>query len=191
MVLQLMREEDIPEIYSIYQNNLLTSSALLDTAIPSISDFTEQLIENSSNYPTILLKEHGEIIGIAFSKKCNDRTGCAWNCLISIYIKPEYRHQDLGKALITAAIDLLSLQGYYNVICHITLPDEDTLGFFTLQGFTVEGINQNYGFKNGRWHDRAVLKRNLLEYSEPEHKPKSIREISKEALDAVFAKGLI
>ncbi len=191
MILQLMKEEDIPEVYSLFHNNLLESTALLETELPPITEFTDKLIAASNIYPTILLKEHGEIIGIASSGKCNDQIGCAWNCRLFIYIKPDYRHQDLGKALLIAALDLLSLQGYYNVICYITLPDEASLSFFSSQGFTVEGINQNYGFKNGRWHDRAVLKRNLLEYTEPDRMPKTIREISKEALDAVFAKGIL
>lgn len=191
MILQLMKEEDIPEIYGLFRENLQATTDLPETEIPSISNFTEKMINKISSYPTILLKEHGEIIGIALSDKCNDQSGCLWNCCIEICIRPEFRHQDLGKALLSAMIDILSLQGYYNVICYITLPDEETLRFFNLQGFTLEGINQNHEFKNGHWHDRAVLKRNLLAYVEPDRHPVSIKDISKEALDAVFAKGFI
>ncbi len=191
MILQLMKEEDIPEVYTLYDHILRNTTALLETELPSITDFTEKMISNGSIYPTILLKEHGEIIGFACSSICNDQSGCAWNCRLSIYIKPAYRHQDLGKALLTAAIDLLSLQGYYNVFCYTILPDEETLLFFRSQGFKVEGINQNHGFKNGRWHDRVILKRSLLEYTEPDRIPRTIREISREALETVFSKCII
>ena len=112
-----------------------------------------------------------------------------WCCELSVYLRPEVRGRDLGRTLYSALMDLLTLQGYYTVYGVITLPNEASIALHNQLGFSVDGIQENCGFKLGSWHNTAIMSKALQNYVPPRFEPKSIHELSSDVINAILSKG--
>ena len=73
----------------------------------------------------------------------------------------------------------------------ITLPTAASLGLHNQLGFSMDGIQENCGFKLGSWHHTAIMSKALRDFESPPSEPKSIHEISNDVINAILSKGLL
>lgn len=118
--------------------------------MPSLESFSERVHRYTEQYPWIVAKDHGKIVGYAYASLYRSREAYQWCCELSVYLRPEVQGRDLGRTLYSALMDLLTLQGYYMVYGVITLPNEASLGLHNQLGFSMDGIQENCGFKLGK-----------------------------------------
>ena len=64
---------------------------------------------------------------------------------------------------------ILRLQGFYNALAGITLPNPGSEGLHRSMGFEPVGVYRNIGYKCGGWHDVAWSQ---LTLREPEREPR-------------------
>ncbi len=189
MILQLIKEEDIAEVLEIYTPYIQNTAITFECEIPSLESFSERVRHYTEQYPWIVAKDHGKIVGYAYASLYRGREAYQWCCELSVYLRPEVRGRDLGRTLYSALMDLLTLQGYYTVYGVITLPNEASLALHNQLGFSVDGIQENCGFKLGSWHNTAIMSKALQNYVPPRFEPKSIHELSSDVINAILSKG--
>jgi phosphinothricin acetyltransferase len=191
MILQLIKEEDVAEVLEIYSPYVQNTAITYECEIPSLEVFSERVNHYTERYPWIVAKDHGKIAGYAYASVYRGREAYQWGCELSIYLRPEAQGMDLGRTLYSALMDLLTLQGFYTVYGVITLPNEASLALHKQLGFSMDGIQENCGFKNGAWHHTAIMSKSLQDYTVPSRGPKSIRDIPQEVIDAILSKGTL
>ncbi|MCB6567596.1 GNAT family N-acetyltransferase, partial [Desulfovibrio desulfuricans] len=62
-------------------------------------------------YPYLVCELDQKIIGYAYAHRHMERAGYQWNVELSIYLLPQVQHRQIGKALYTALLEVLKLQG--------------------------------------------------------------------------------
>ncbi|MDD3222253.1 MAG: N-acetyltransferase family protein [Clostridia bacterium] len=189
MILQLIKEEDIAEVLEIYTPYILNTCITYEYDVPSLESFSERVNHYTEQYPWIVAKDHGKIVGYAYASTYRGREAYQWCCELSVYLRSEYQGIDLGRTLYSALMDLLTLQGYYTVYGVISLPNEASIALHNQLGFTMEGVQKNSGFKHGEWHHTAIMSKALQDYTAPETAPKSIGELPQEVINAILTKG--
>lgn len=103
----------------------------------------------------------GAAIGYAYAVPFAPRPAYRWSCEVSVYIGRTHRRLGAGRALYTALLDRLARHGYLTAVAKITLPNEASIGLHEALGFQPVGVHRGIGYKAGRWHDVAVLQRQL------------------------------
>ncbi len=189
MLLQLIKEEDISEVLEIYAPYVQNTPITFECDIPSLENFSDRVHHYTEQYPWIVAKDHGKIVGYAYASTYRSREAYQWCCELSVYLRPQAQGMDLGRTLYSALMDLLTLQGYYTVYGVITLPNEASLALHNQLGFSMDGIQENCGFKLGSWHNTAIMSKTLRDFEPPVSGPKSIHELSTDVINAILAKG--
>ncbi len=110
----------------------------------------------------------GLILGYAYASKHRERAAYVWSADVSVYVREGRRRGGLGRALYTSLFAILRLQGYYNALAGVTLPNPGSEGLHRAMGFQPVGIYRNIGYKCGGWHDVAWSQ---LALREPELEP--------------------
>ena len=189
MLLQLIKEEDIAEVLEIYAPYVQNTAISLECDVPSLECFSDRVHHYTEQYPWIVAKDHGKIVGYAYASLYRSREAYQWCCELSVYLRPEAQGMDLGRTLYSALMDLLTLQGYYTVYGVITLPNEASLALHNRLGFSMDGIQENCGFKLGSWHNTAIMSKFLRDFEPPISEPKSIHELPNVIINAILSKG--
>ena len=72
---------------------------------------------------------------------------------MSVYVDARLHRGGVGRVLYASLFALLRLQGFYNAIAGITLPNTGSVGLHETMGFRLVGVYRRVGYKFGRWHD--------------------------------------
>jgi phosphinothricin acetyltransferase len=72
---------------------------------------------------------------------------------VSVYVASHARGNGIGRALYTALLSILEMQGFHAAFAGITLPNQESVALHEAVGFESLGVYREVGFKNGRWHD--------------------------------------
>lgn len=170
---------DAEQILEIYAPYVETTNISFETIVLSKEEMETRIKRILENNPWIVFEEDKYILGYAYASKHRERAAYKWAVDTSIYIRQDHRGKGIGKALYTALISILKLQGYCNVYAGICLPNEASVGLHEYFGFKKIAHFNKVGYKFGQWHDvgwwELFLKQHKLKPSEP----LSINDISK------------
>jgi phosphinothricin acetyltransferase len=88
-----------------------------------------------------------------------------------VYIDRDAHRCGIGRALYTALLELVRLQGFFNAYAMITIPNAASIGLHESFGFTPAGATRRVGFKLGHWHDVGTWEVGLRLPSVPTEPP--------------------
>ena len=149
--IRLAKEEDANEILAIYSPYILNTSYTFETDVPSEQEFKERIRTYLQAYPWLVCEMNNEIAGYAYAARHRERLAYQWCVESSIYIKDDYQHTGVAKALYSALIEILKKQGFMNVYAVINLPNDKSVRFHEKAGFTWFATFEKVGFKLGQW----------------------------------------
>jgi len=96
---------------------------------------------------------------------------------MSVYVSPAHQRKGIGRALYSALLPLLKLQGFCNAYAGIALPNDASIGVHAACGFELIGVYHNVGYKLGKWHDVSWWERRLQNADTVPSAPIPIREV--------------
>jgi len=171
MMIRLATIHDAEQILEIYAPYIQTTSISFEMIVPSKEEMEKRIELVLVNNPWIVFQEGKSIVGYAYASKHCERAAYKWAVDVSIYIAQDCRGKGIGKALYTALISILRLQGYCNVYAGIGLPNDSSVGIHEYFGFSKIAHFNNVGYKFGQWHDvgwwEMILQQHRPEPSEP------------------------
>lgn len=96
---------------------------------------------------TLVVTEGGRIVGISCCCRSRLEDMNDWGEIISIYLLPEYMGKGYGRALMTAAINLLRGMGFENIFLWVLEENHNARGFYEKMGFEPSGryLDDNIG----------------------------------------------
>ena len=69
-----------------------------------------------------------------------------------MYVDRDFARRGIGRAAMTALLEILRLQGFHLVVAGITQPNPASTGLHLALGFERIGEFGAIGWKEGRWH---------------------------------------
>jgi L-amino acid N-acyltransferase YncA len=186
--IRLAREEDAKEILAIYSPYIINTSYTFETDVPSVQEFKDRIRTYLQTYPWLVCEMNNEIAGYAYGARHRERVAYQWCVESSIYVKDEYQHTGVAKALYSALIQILKKQGFMNVYAVINLPNGRSVRFHEKAGFTWFANYEKVGFKLGKWKTVGWWKLQVNDYIDDPPAPLKLPLIELGFLSSVFEK---
>jgi phosphinothricin acetyltransferase len=92
----------------------------------------------------------------------------------------------IAKALYTALIEILKLQGFRNLYAVINTPNDKSVTFHEKMGFIFFAMYENVGYKLGKWKNVGWWQLQLNDYSDEPEVPIPFQKLAKEFLPQLF-----
>lgn len=189
--LRLATVKDLHKIQEIYRPYVEKSDMIVNSEhrVPTIEELKERFDLVTKEFPWIVCEIDGEVVAYAYAGKPFKREGYKWNAEVSIYTDEKYHGRKLASALYESILELLKLQGIYNVYACILSINEKSIKFHEKYGFKVISIFPNAINKYNKWIDLIWMCKTLKDFNEDVKSPLTIWELDKEIIEGILKKN--
>lgn len=154
-------ETDLPEITAIYNDVLMTSTAIYrDEPAPVAERLDWWQARVRQNYPT-LVACNGGVIGFASFGDFRAWPGYRYTVEHSVHVHPAWRGRGVGSALMRELMPRAAAVGKHVMIGGIDADNISSLRFHERLGFERVAHFKEVGFKFGRFLDLLFVQRRL------------------------------
>lgn len=151
--IRLANESDAMQMLAIYAPIVQQTPISFEIEPPSETEFQQRIKSYQQSLPWLVCEIDGEVLGYAYASPYRTRAAYQWSVESSVYVSVDHRRKGVAKALYTSVLQLLRLQGFYNVFAAIALPNTASVAVHEAVGFTPVGVFPKVGYKFGVWHD--------------------------------------
>jgi phosphinothricin acetyltransferase len=144
---------DARQIVEIYAPFCVGTPVSFESEPPSAAQMRQRISKTLRSHPWVVCAEAGQILGYAYAGRHRERAGYRWSVDVSVYVREGHRRRRLGRALYLSLFEIVRLQGFYNIVAGITLPNPASVALHESMGMRPVGVYSGIGFKCGRWHD--------------------------------------
>ncbi|MDI6103501.1 GNAT family N-acetyltransferase [Actinoplanes sp. NEAU-A12] len=157
---------------AIYRPFVLDTAISFETEPPTPAEMATRISAAVRSHAWLVAEAGGETIGYAYAGPFAARPAYRWSCEVSVYLETGRRRTGAGRALYEALLPRLIDRGYRVAVAKMTLPNDASMGLHTALGFRQVGVHRRIGWKNGAWHDVAIVQRELIDGCEPPVEPR-------------------
>ena len=154
MIIRDAREEDLPELQAIYNDEVINGVATLDLNPRSEEDRREWMREHGSgNHPLIVaVAEDGHVMGYASLSPYRQKEAYRSTVELSVYVAAEDRRKGVAAALMERILAFARKDPETHlVVSVITSGNEASVRLHDRFGFTYCGTIHDVGRKFGTW----------------------------------------
>ncbi|MDR2375919.1 MAG: GNAT family N-acetyltransferase [Treponema sp.] len=137
----------IAEIYNYYIKHTVVT---FEEEPLSIETMAERIREVIVRYPWFVWEERGEIVGYAYAHAWHQRAAYRFAAEDSIYLKPGWERQGIGRRLLERVIGELRQTRLHVVMAAITLPNPASVRLHESFAFKKVGQFDETGYKLGK-----------------------------------------
>lgn len=187
---RLANANDASSILAIYAPYVENTSFTFEAEVPAVETFRERIQSYLLNWPWLVCEINGTIAGYAYGAKYRERVGYQWCVESSVYVHDNFQRAGVAKALYSALIGILKLQGFRNLYAVINLPNERSVLFHESMGFEYFATYKNVGYKLGKWKNVGWWQLKLNDYSDEPAAPVKFSLMDPLVIDPVLESAL-
>ena len=164
---------DLPRILSIYNHEVLSSTATYDTQPRTGDQHAHWFSHHDTAHPVIVAaasmghsaaasmghsaEPQSMVCGWASLSRWSDRPAYDSSVEVSVYVAEEHRGKGIGKQLLQALVEEGRAQGHHALFGRISSDNTVSIRLHESLGFLVVGVLKEVGFKFGRWLDVSIM----------------------------------
>ncbi len=162
-ILRLAEPADAAGILAIYEPIIRETAISFELEPPDEEEMRRRIESTLERRPWLVCTAGGAVAGYAYAAAHRERPAYQWSVETSVYVHTDYRRHGVAHGLYTALLAALRVQGFYNALAGVALPNPASVGFHEALGFQPVGVYRAVGHKLGAWHDVAWLQLALRE----------------------------
>ena len=140
---------EIVQLYNWYVRNRIATFQITPSTVAQYEAWVDDTLARA---PLLLARDGaGRLLGYACAHRYHPREAFDWDVESTIYCAPDACAAGVGNALYGALLELLRLQGYWNVYALLADPNPASERFHEKWGFTCVGRQPHVAYKLGRW----------------------------------------
>lgn len=145
---------DLTAILEIYNDAILTTTAVYDYKPHTLADRTAWYEKKTSDgFPVLVFEENNIVVGFATFGPFRAWPAYKYTIEHSVYVHKNHREKQIGKALLQELITIANTKGYATMVAGIDASNEGSRLMHEKLGFSQSGTIQKAGYKFGRWLD--------------------------------------
>lgn len=149
---------DAEAIATIYNVEVLESTATMDLTPRSVEDQRRWLIERSGAHAVLVaVDESSHIAGFASLSPFRPRPAYNTTVESSIYVAKTHRRQGIARLLMIDLLATAQSHGFHAMVARIADSQTASLRLHESMGFELVGVEREIGRKFGRWLDVSVM----------------------------------
>lgn len=162
MRVRLARPPDAEAIRSLYNAEVLGSTATFDLVPRTPDEHAGWMADHRGPYPVIVaLDDGGTVLGFGSLSAYRDRPAYATTVENSVYVDASHRGTGIGRSLLEELVTLAGQHGFHTIIARIGGDNVASIRLHETCGFHLVGVEREIGRKFNRWLDVSVLQRML------------------------------
>ncbi len=152
---------DAEAIRQIYNHEVENTTATMDLVPRTLAEQQDWLAARSGAFATIVAVLEGEVVGFASLSPYKERAAYRPTVEDSVYVRRDLSGRGIGKALLTAVIDLAAASGFHSVMARIEASGTASRALHASCGFREVGVEVEVGRKFNRWIDMVLMQKLL------------------------------
>lgn len=149
---------DLPEILAIYNDAVLTTTAIWNESVVDLENRLAWFSERRRlGYPVLVAEDADKVIGYASFGDFRAWDGYRFTVEHSIYVAPDRRGNGVGPTLLAPLIERARSLGKHVIMAGIESSNEPSLRLHARMGFVPAGQLKEVGAKFGRWLDLIFM----------------------------------
>lgn len=117
--------------------------------------------EKLGRFPVIVVTAGDHVLGYASAGQFRPRSGYRFTAEDSIYLAPDACGKAIGKALLRALLNHLSILGFHTVVASMSDDQEPSIRLHAALGFEQVAHFRETGYKFGRWLGSIFMQKML------------------------------
>jgi L-amino acid N-acyltransferase YncA len=150
--LRLATPEDGAACAAIYRPYVETAAVSFELVPPDGPELAARIARIVERTPWIVAEVDGTVRGYAYGSRHRERPAYDWTVETTVYVAPDARGLGLGRATMTALLDILRIQGFHLAVAGVTPPNAASAGLHLALGFERIGLFPAIGWKLEAWH---------------------------------------
>jgi L-amino acid N-acyltransferase YncA len=171
MIIRVADLDDAQQVREIYAPFCTATPVSFETEVPSVEEMRRRIAATLEFFPWLVAEDAGRVLGYAYASRHRERAAYRWSADVSVYVREGERGKGIGRALYTALFAILRLQGIFNVLAGITLPNNASVALHEAMGMRLLGVYESIGYKCGAWHDVGWWQFSLGPHDGPPEEP--------------------
>ncbi len=152
LTLRLATPDDAAACAAIYRPYVERSAISFELVPPDAEEMSRRITRVMERTPWVIAELDGVVHGYAYGSRHRDRAAYDWTVETTVYIDEAFPRRGIGRACMTALLDILRLQGFHLAVAGTTLPNDGSVGLHRALGFRHVGEYPAVGHKLGAWH---------------------------------------
>jgi L-amino acid N-acyltransferase YncA len=157
MVIRTAANGDLPRILSIYNHEVLVSTATYDTVPRTETEHRTWFSVHGPEYPVLVADLDGVVIGWASLSPWSDRAAYSRTAEVSAYVDEKHRGMGIGGRLLQALVEAGRARGFHALLARISADNEASVRLHSRLGFSMAGTLREVGEKFGRTLDVCIM----------------------------------
>ena len=157
-MIRLATEDDLEEILTIYNDIILTTTAVYDYE-PHTIEMRKAWFntKKEQGFPVFVAEEDGRIAGLSSIGPFRNWAGYKHTVENSVYVDAAQRGKGIGKLLMPPIIAAAKGLGMHAIVSGIDASNDASIRLHQSFGFVEVAHFNEVGFKFGRWLDLKFL----------------------------------
>jgi phosphinothricin acetyltransferase len=163
--LRAARLSDAEAIRTIYNHEVLTTTATFDLVPRSLDDQQHWLAARSGAFSAIVAVDPDEpgptndglVVGFGSLSPYKERAAYRTSVEDSVYVRRDRAGQGIGRLIVTELLDIAASSGFHTVFARIEASGAASRALHERCGFVLVGIERETGRKFNRWLDVALM----------------------------------
>ena len=160
MIIRDARDPDLQAILAIYNDVVLTTTAIYDETISTLEQrrawFDGRL---KQGLPVLVAEEAGEVVGFSSFGEWRGRWGYRYTVEHSVHVRADCRGRGYGRTLIEALFPRAASMNMHMMIGHIDSDAAASLRLHEKLGFERVGFYREVAHKFDRWLNLVAMQR--------------------------------
>ena len=145
----------------IYNAEVTGSTVTFDLVTRTVEEQAAWLDARSGALEVVVAEIDGTVAGFASLSPYRERAAYRTTVEDSVYVHEDFRGAGVGRALLTAIVDVAAQRGFHSVIGRIVESHDASIRLHRSVGFDLVGVEREVGRKFGRWLDVVVMQKML------------------------------
>ena len=190
--IRLAKVEDLARIQEIYRPYVEQDDVVVNSEyrVPTIEELKERHELITKEFPWLVCEIDGVVVAYAYAGRPFKREGYKWNAEVSVYTDSTYHGRGLAAVLYECLLEILEMQGIYNVYACILSINEKSMRFHEKYGFKVMSIFENVVYKHNKWINVVWMRKALKEFKDNVKNPNAIGDLDDKLICNIFNKNI-
>jgi phosphinothricin acetyltransferase len=156
-----VREEDLPALAEIYNDEVAHGTATFDTDPRSLDAMRKWLLPSEGRRLSLVAAEDEKVIGFSALYTWSPRKAYESTAENTVYLRKDCRGRGVGKLLLEAILEEGRRAGIHCVIARISCGNDSSIRLHERLGFESVGTMKEVGRKFGRLLDVHLMQKIL------------------------------